>query len=94
MGSLHGIEKGSTPATAKNSFLHVPIMFYTEGLGGVDMAEVMIPSLAIEQFLKDLGEASYRHGLAINDQGLVFVMEPEDYERRYHLNEGDYLTFN
>lgn len=50
-------------------------------------------SLAIDSFLKELSEISYRHGLAIGDRGEVFLMEEDDYESRYYLQSGDYLGF-
>lgn len=50
-------------------------------------------SLAIERYLRDLGEVSYRHGFAIGDRGEVFVMEGDDFSSRYILTSGDYLSF-
>lgn len=47
---------------------------------------------ALAAFLRGLSELSYRHGLAIDEHGIVFVMESDDYERTYAL-VSDYLHF-
>lgn len=52
------------------------------------------PSSQIEQFLLDLSEVSYRHGLAVGSEGVVFVMEGEDYSMRYRLSCDDGLLFS
>lgn len=51
-------------------------------------------SLRIEQFLLDISEASYRHGLAVDHGGTVYIMEGEDYSLRYRLSPTDCLVFD
>lgn len=41
------------------------------------------PSGVVIQFLKDISELSYKHGLGIGQDGVIFVMEADDYERSY-----------
>jgi hypothetical protein len=42
-------------------------------------------SAEIEQFLLDLSEVSYKHGLVIGDRNIVFVMDADDYSSRYFM---------
>jgi hypothetical protein len=50
-------------------------------------------SLNVENFLLKLGELTYRYGLAINENGCVFLLEADDYESRYWLNADDCISF-
>ncbi len=49
--------------------------------------------LRLEQFLSAISEVSYRFGLAVDENGIIYRMEPEDYERRYSANTNDRLVF-
>lgn len=57
------------------------------------MADEVSVDRDLEAFLQDLNEVTYKHGLAIGDRNEVYVMNGEDYSRRYFLNEAGYLTF-
>jgi hypothetical protein len=50
-------------------------------------------SLDVEKFLLKLGELTYCYGLAINENGCVFLLEADDYESRYWLNADDRISF-
>lgn len=52
------------------------------------------PSLVLAAFLRDLSEVSYKHGLAVGDDGEIFIMEEADYESCYHSTEGGFLKFD
>lgn len=45
-------------------------------------------------FLRDLSDLSYRHGIAIGGDPVVFVMGPEDYQLSYSLDGDSRLSFD
>lgn len=47
----------------------------------------------IEAFLRDLGELSRKHGLALTDGASLYVMEQEDFARSYLADDASALTF-
>lgn len=47
----------------------------------------------IQAFLDELTELSHKHGLAINPDGDLFELEPDDTERKYHCDEDSKVDF-
>jgi hypothetical protein len=44
-------------------------------------------------FLNDLTELSLKHGLGINEGGVLYELESDDYERRYSCDEDSKIDF-
>ena len=47
----------------------------------------------LERFLRELGELSYKYGLALTNGASLYAMEREDYARTYRADAESQLTF-
>lgn len=47
----------------------------------------------IQAFLDELTALTLKHGLAINDTGEIWELEPEDADRKYQMDEVSILRF-
>ena len=48
----------------------------------------------IAQFLEELTRLSLRHGVGIAGKPILFMMESDDYERLYKIDDGSNLAFD